>query len=113
MKKNLLYLKILLKNSEVIDIEEPSLLPDIISKSNFKESSCDIEDYYKRLKGAIIARFAGCTLGVPVEGYQIDAMERIAQDTNTPFPPTEYWHYVINPNGIQYGVDKRCTYSIK
>lgn len=102
----------LLKNSEVIDIEEPSLLSDIISKSCFEESSYDVEDYYKRLKGAIIARFAGCTLGVPVEGYQIDAMEKIAQDTNTPFPPTEYWHDVLNPEGIQYGVDKRSSYSL-
>lgn len=102
-----------LKNGEVINLEEPSLLSEIISKSLFEEKFYTVDDYYERLKGAIVARFAGCTLGVPVEGYQIDAMEKIAQDTNTPFPPTEYWHDVINPNGIQYGVDKRSTYSLK
>ena len=103
----------LLKESEVVDLEEPSILSEIISKSFFQEINCDVEDYYKRLKGAINARFAGCTLGVPVESYQIQEMEKIAKDTNTPFPPTEYWHDVINPDGIQYGVDKRSTYTLK
>lgn len=101
-----------LKNSEIIDEEEPSLLIDIISKSNFQEIENDVDDIKKRLKGAIIGRFIGCILGVPVEGYQIDFMEKLAKDTNTPFPPTEYWHDVVNPNGIQYGVDKRIKYSL-
>ena len=39
-------------------------------------------------------------------------MEKLAKDTNTPFPPTEYWHDVINPKGIQYGVDERIKYSL-
>ena len=101
-----------LKHSEIVNEEEPSLLDDIIKKSNFIEYKKEVNDMYKRLKGAIIGRFAGCTLGGPVEGYQIHVMEKIAKDTNTPFPPTEYWHDVINPDGIQYGVDKRTKYSL-
>lgn len=101
-----------LKNSEIVNNEEPSLLDDIVIKSNFKEMNIEVDNYYKRLKGAIIGRFVGCTLGVPVEGYSISKMEQIAKETNTPFPPTEYWHDVINPDGIQYGVDKRIKYSL-
>lgn len=103
----------LLKKGEIIDLEEPSLLKDIIAKSSFETRNCKISDVYQRLKGAIIGRFAGCTLGVPVEGYQVDFMEKLAKDTNTPFPPTEYWHDVLNPDGIQYGVDERRKYSLK
>lgn len=101
-----------LKNSEIIDKEEPSLLIDILNKSNFEDIENDVDDFKNRLKGAIIGRFIGCILGVPVEGYQIDFMEKLAKDTNTPFPPTEYWHDVINPKGIQYGVDERIKYSL-
>ena len=102
-----------LKQSEIINEEEPSLLNDIMKKSSFEPIKNEVDDMYQRLKGAIIGRFAGCTLGVPVEGYQIHVMEKIAKDTNTPFPPTEYWHDVLNPEGIQYGVDKRTKYSLK
>ena len=101
-----------LKKSEVVNLEEPSLLNDIVAKSNFNYIDEEIEDYYSRLKGAIIGRFIGCTLGVPVEGYSISKMEEVAKETNTPFPPTEYWHDVLNRDGIQYGVDKRSKYTL-
>ena len=58
-----------------------------MKKSSFEPIKNEVDDMYQRLKGAIIGRFAGCTLGVPVEGYQIHVMEKIAKDTNTPFPP--------------------------
>lgn len=101
-----------LKKEEIIDNEEPSLLNEIIMKSSFKTRNDEVSDVYQRLKGAIVGRFAGCTLGVPVEGYSIEKMEKIAIESNTPFPPTEYWHDVLNPDGIQYGVDKRIKYSL-
>ena len=101
-----------LKQSEVIDVEEPSLLDKVIEKAHFKDEISDVIDYRSRVKGAIIGRFAGCTLGVPVEGYSIVKMEQIAQESNTPFPPTDYWRVVLNPEGIQYGVDQRKMYSL-
>lgn len=95
---------------EEIDFNEPSLLKDIISKSNFKESIYPVNDLNNRMNGAIIGRFAGCLLGVPVEGYSIERMEEIAKEGNTPFPATEYWHKVDREDWIQYGVNRRGDY---
>ena len=39
-----------LKNSEIINEEEPSLLEDIIKKSNFVHIKKEVNDMYKRLK---------------------------------------------------------------
>jgi ADP-ribosylglycohydrolase len=91
-------------------LDEPNDLNEIISSSKFNEVYLDINDFEDRLKGAIIGRFAGCLLGVPVEGYSIKEMENIAKLGNTPFPPTEYWHKVDREDWIQYGVDKRGDY---
>ncbi len=101
-----------LKNSETIDRDEPNSLGDILKLGDFDAPARKPNDMDKRIFGAIAGRFAGCTLGVPVEGFSIADMEKIARDGGTPFPPTEYWHTVVNPDGIQYGVDKRSTYTL-
>lgn len=92
---------------------EPNDLKTILSKSNADDTVYEVNNYLDRLKGAIVGRFAGCLLGVPVEGYSIERMEKIANDTGTPFPPTEYWHDTdANDTQIQYGIDKRKNYSL-
>jgi hypothetical protein len=44
----------------------------------------------ERIKGALVGRFAGCMLGVPVENYAVLRMEAIAAETGTSFPPKTY-----------------------
>ncbi len=65
----------------------------------------------ERLRGALVGRFAGCILGVPVENYKIDEMQDIAKNCGMDFPPTSYWKEVRNPEKIQYGVSPRVGYT--
>ena len=97
---------------ERISHDEPNSLEGIISSSKFETINLNIDRYEERIKGAITGRFAGCLLGVPVEGYSIERMENIAKIGNTPFPPTEYWHKVDQEEIIQYGVDLRGNYTL-
>jgi len=57
-----------------------------------------------RMKGAWLGRAAGCTLGAPVEGWAIDAMEGLARRYRAPFPPTDYWPAHPWPESVRYGV---------
>jgi len=104
-------LLILLKQEQVHP-DEPDLLKDILAQSEFEDVSFPVNDISNRMKGAIIGRFAGCLLGVPVEGYSIARMEEIALEGGTPFPPTEYWHKVDREDWVQYGVDIRGNYTL-
>lgn len=69
------------------------------------------QDYESKIRGAVIGRFAGCTLGAPVEGWQIDAMVNYAQLLNMEFPPKNYWKDVINRENIQYEASKRYEFT--
>ena len=61
---------------------------------------------YSRMKGAVIGRFTGCTLGVPVENYPVLLMQAVAHDTGTSFPPVTYWKGSYKPkNYVHYGID--------
>lgn len=101
-----------LENSENKSADEPNDLAGILALCDMPEKLGAPTNIEKRMLGAVAGRFAGCTLGVPVEGYSIDRMKSIAEAGGTPFPPTEYWHTVENPDGIQYGVDKRSSYAL-
>lgn len=101
-----------LKN-EASHPQEPNDLKSILDFSELDLSSYPVNNYLEKLKGAIIGRFVGCLLGVPVEGYSIEYMEQLAKQTGTPFPPTEYWHDIDkDENWIQYGIDKRKNYTL-
>ena len=95
---------------EVKHPNEPNDLKEIMSQSVFNEISYPVDNIEDRIKGAIVGRFAGCLLGVPVENYSIERMEEIAIEYGTPFPPTEYWHKVDREDWIQYGIDLRGNY---
>lgn len=69
------------------------------------------EEYLSRLRGALIGRMAGCTLGAPVEFWSIERMASLARQNRTAFPPTDYWESVDFPDGIRYLVGKRETYT--
>jgi len=101
-----------LKNSEVVDINEPNGLQEILSLCNLGYEKHFATDYDKRLKGALIGRLAGCILGVPVENFSIKEMQEIAEKCSMQYPPVEYWKTVKYPDGIQYGVNKRSDYTM-
>ena len=101
----------LLPNRDYENPDEPSDLESIIKHSEFPELSYEVKDYKSRLRAALYARFAGCLLGVPVEGYSIERMEGLAKKGNMAFPPIDYWTYVEPADCIQYGVDRRGNYS--
>jgi ADP-ribosylglycohydrolase len=71
----------------------------------------DRKKYLDRVEGAMLARIAGCTLGVPVEMWSLDAMEKLARESGMAFPPTDYWTYVPDPYCIRYGVSKHEDYT--
>lgn len=55
-----------------------------------------------KVEGALTGRMAGCMLGVPVEGYAVEAMEAWANYIGKPFPPTDYWEQVMTPHLKNY-----------
>lgn len=62
----------------------------------------DKEIYKSKIAGALIGRFAGCTLGSPVEGWPVDRMRQWAERFNNEFPPVNYWSHVSAPNSERY-----------
>ena len=71
----------------------------------------DKELYQEKFQGAMFGRFAGCTLGAPVEFWDIDKMEDLAKENGQPFPPTDYWTYVPEPFRKRYQFSPRKSYT--
>jgi ADP-ribosylglycohydrolase len=71
----------------------------------------DTREYKERLEGALLGRIAGCTLGAPVEFWSIEAMELLAKELGTPFPPVDYWTRVPDPLSKRYGMSTREAYT--
>ncbi len=67
--------------------------------------------YTSRLEGALLGRFAGCTLGAPVECWPVEAMQEWAREIGDAFPPTDYWSRVTRPHLLRYGKSRRDAYS--
>ena len=58
--------------------------------------------YETKLKGAFIARIAGCILGAPVEFHSVKEMEEWASYNNEVFPPVDYWTKIKAPGTLRY-----------
>ena len=95
-----------LKNDENMAAKEPDDLDKIKKLRGPSErrlwKDFDSVLYKDRVKGALLGRFAGCTLGAPVEFWQIDDMESWADWTGDEFPSTNYWSAVKKPNEFRY-----------
>jgi ADP-ribosylglycohydrolase len=97
--------------------KEPSLLDEIkkLRKDGPHRIWDKIEDdkqFKERMEGAVYGRFIGCTLGVPVEGWDIEEMKNQAADLKMPFPPANYWKAVTYPYRTQYNGSFRSAYSL-
>jgi ADP-ribosylglycohydrolase len=73
--------------------------------------SFDRAEYLQRLEGALLGRMAGCTLGAPVEFWDIPKMQDLARENGQKFPPTEYWSYVPEPFRKRYDYSPRQAYT--
>ncbi|MCA9445651.1 MAG: ADP-ribosylglycohydrolase family protein [Candidatus Omnitrophica bacterium] len=62
----------------------------------------DKEVYRNKLEGGLLGRFAGCTLGAPVELWPVEKMKALAEEFGQEFPPTRYWKYVPEPKSLRY-----------
>jgi len=67
--------------------------------------------YPDRVAGALLGRFAGCTLGAPVEGNSIPDMAALAEENGDDFPPTDYWSSVSDGHRKRYGMSRRDAYT--
>lgn len=69
------------------------------------------EDYFDKLKGAIISRFAGCALGAPVEMMEIGKLKNFCKKIGNPFPPKDYFLKAPNPDEPRYKYGKGSDFT--
>jgi len=68
-------------------------------------------EYRRRLEGALLGRFAGCTLGAPVEGWSVERMEAWAREIGDAFPPVDYWSEIPERHALRYGASRCDAYT--
>lgn len=71
----------------------------------------DEKAYPSRLAGAMRGRFAGCTLGAPVEFWEVPVMAAWAKELGIAFPPQDYWPEIPNGHTLRYQVSRRDAYT--
>lgn len=65
-------------------------------------NSLDKKLYVEKLEGALLSRFAGCTLGAYVEGWSIEDMSKWAEYIGDAFPFVDYLSKVKDPTLLRY-----------
>ncbi|HPQ48286.1 MAG TPA: ADP-ribosylglycohydrolase family protein, partial [Clostridia bacterium] len=95
--------------------DEPDALLDIraLRKPGPRRlwKSFDKKVYEDKLAGAVLSRFAGCTLGAPVEFWTVEQMEDWAAYNDIAFPPVDYWPEIKNPSDLRYGMSRFEDYT--
>ena len=71
----------------------------------------NLAEYDRRLRGAILGRFAGCVLGAPVEFWSVEKMERWAAHIGDTFPPVDYWSRIKDECAVRYGKSQCIDYT--
>ena len=71
----------------------------------------DEAEYREKLEGALLARFAGCILGAPVESWSIERMQNLAKENGDKFPPIDYWSRVPFPYEKRYELSLRESFT--
>ena len=69
------------------------------------------QEYRNKIEGALLGRMAGCTLGAPVEFWEIERMQKWAAEIGDNFPNTDYWSAIPEPYNIRYNVSKCGDYT--
>lgn len=89
--------------SDASDIMAPDDYNAIVTLSQGGNEKRPVKDLTSKIKGALLGRFAGCTLGIPVENRSIEEMQKKAEYEGGSFPPTDYWKTVGEPWRTHYG----------
>ncbi len=94
------------------DVNQPDKLDEILAlrPEDASNEATPVDNLENRMKGAIVGRFAGCVLGIPVELYSVARMQAVALESGTTFPPQTYWKGTDQPEKIHYQVNKRTEY---
>ncbi len=83
---------------------EPNSYEKIVAASEGDNNVFSVVNLKDKIKGAIVARFAGCILGAPVENWPIDKMKEKAEYEGIGYPPQRYWQQANDPWALQYFV---------
>lgn len=92
--------------------DEPDDYEAILALCGEARPAQPVDDLHDRVKAALLARFAGCVLGAPVEMWDIWNMENMAKSCSMDYPPQEYWHAVERPWALAYERDPRERFSL-
>jgi ADP-ribosylglycohydrolase len=103
-----------LKDGEALAFLEPNDLPSIRAQRpdspRLLWDRLDEKTYRDRLLASILGRFAGCTLGAPVEFWSIKEMKDWAEFIGQDFPPNRYWIRTPHPHWLRYEVSRTYEY---
>lgn len=92
--------------------DEPDNYDAILALCGEARPAQPVENLQDRVKAALLARFAGCVLGAPVEMWDIWNMENLAKTSAMDYPPQEYWHNVERPWALAFEHDRRALFSL-
>ncbi len=86
--------------------DEPDDYKKIVAASQGGNVVMSVDNLKDRIKGAMLARFAGCILGAPVENWPIDRMKQKAEYEGIGYPPQRYWQQNNDPWAVHYYVPR-------
>ncbi len=86
--------------------DEPDEYEKIVAASQGGNGIMPVSNLKDRIKGAMLARFAGCILGAPVENWPIEKMKKKAEFEGIGYPPQRYWQTNNDPWALQYFVPR-------
>ncbi|MBR4726696.1 MAG: ADP-ribosylglycohydrolase family protein [Clostridia bacterium] len=89
--------------SQAADADAPDDYDAIVALSKGGNTKQPVKNLKSKIKGALLGRFAGCTLGIPVENWSVADMQKKAAYEGGAFPPADYWKTVGEPWRTHYG----------